>query len=663
MDQESSSSNGFYNFACSPGSMPFCRQFWKAGDYEDRLTSEPISQNGQSRLRIHPKFLHSNATSHKWAFGAIAELLDNAVDEVKNGATFVKIERITDSQDGSHALLIHDDGGGMSPDSLRRCMSFGFSDKHSESSIGQYGNGFKTSTMRLGSDVIVFSRCMNKGTLTQSVGLLSYTFLRKTGCDDIIVPMADYEFDPSSGVFKRLFWHGQRHFSSNLSVLLKWTPFATEVELMKQFNDIGYHGTKIIVFNLWLSDTGELELDFTSDVEDIVIRGAPQFAKTCTGVKTLNQKHIANRFRYSLRVYASILYLHLPENFKIILCGRIVDPHHIVNDLKYRQCIKYKPNVGASIEAEVITTIGFLEGAPNLNVHGFNVYHRNRLILPTCNNSKGKGVAGVLEANFIKPTHDKQDFEKSTLFQKLEARLREMTVEYWRYHCHLVGYSTKRKYPSTPTAAIGFAQHMPHRETINWIEDVTTNHGAPDPPCETSNVTRRENLHSLLNVDNSEKSYSAGVLQDPIGTSVHIPTGKRVVTALNIETPVRFSNDSNLCSPTGVFDKRKYENHFIATEAPKRQTASSGLISELGGNQTVQHEHDGHGQIQEFMIMLHANKKLHTECLEYETAEKQLLLKALKLKEELQEAHQLFEGLMADLKHIDEVKLESLLKR
>ncbi|KAJ0542789.1 hypothetical protein HanHA89_Chr09g0343641 [Helianthus annuus] len=33
--------------------------------------------------RVHPKFLHSNATSHKWAFGAIAELLDNAVDEQK----------------------------------------------------------------------------------------------------------------------------------------------------------------------------------------------------------------------------------------------------------------------------------------------------------------------------------------------------------------------------------------------------------------------------------------------------------------------------------------------------------------------------------------------------------------------------------------------------
>ena len=45
--------------------------------------------------------------------------------------------------------------------------------------------------------------------------------------------------------------------------------------------------------------------------------------------------------------------------------------------------------------------------------------------------SKGRGVAGVLEANFIKPTHDKQDFEKSQLYQKLIIRLKDMTTEYW----------------------------------------------------------------------------------------------------------------------------------------------------------------------------------------------------------------------------------------
>ncbi|OAY69257.1 MORC family CW-type zinc finger protein 4, partial [Ananas comosus] len=441
MDQESLSGNEFHDLPTLLNSIPFCRQFWKAGDYTTRSNSVPVSQilvvvcdiwfipdvvDGKNRLRIHPKFLHSNATSQKWAFGgafhcAIAELLDNAVDEVQNGATFVKVDRITNSRDGNDALLVQDDGGGMGPESLRRCMSFGFSDKHSDSFIGQYGNGFKTSTMRLGADVIVFSRRMNNRTLTQSVGLLSYTFLQKAGYDDVIVPVVDYEFDPSTGLF----------------------------------DNIGHHGTKIIVFNLWFNDSGKMELDFISDLEDIMITGAP-----CGRANMLSEKHIANRYRYSLRVscikltvcelfqvYASILYLHLPQSFRIVLRGRDVTPHHIVDDLKFRECIKYRPQILGSKEAEVITTIGFLDGAPKLSVHGFNVYHRNRLILPfwrvfVFTRKRGRGIAGVLEANFIKPTHNKQDFEKSTLYHKLEIRLRDMTAEYWKYHCHLVGYSS-----------------------------------------------------------------------------------------------------------------------------------------------------------------------------------------------------------------------------
>ncbi|KAL0448398.1 UNVERIFIED_CONTAM: protein MICRORCHIDIA 2, partial [Sesamum latifolium] len=87
--------------------------------------------------RVHPKFLHSNATSHKWAFGAIAELLDNAVDEICNGATFVKVDRIYNSKDNSPALLFQDDGGGMDPESMRKCMSLGYSSKTSNTTIGQ----------------------------------------------------------------------------------------------------------------------------------------------------------------------------------------------------------------------------------------------------------------------------------------------------------------------------------------------------------------------------------------------------------------------------------------------------------------------------------------------------------------------------------------------
>lgn len=36
---------------------------------------------------------------------------------------------------------------------------------------------------------------------------------------------------------------------------------------------------------------------------------------------------------------------------------------------------------GLTMQGQVITTIGFLKEAPHVCVHGFNVYHKNRLIL------------------------------------------------------------------------------------------------------------------------------------------------------------------------------------------------------------------------------------------------------------------------------------------
>ncbi|KAF7130642.1 hypothetical protein RHSIM_Rhsim10G0214800 [Rhododendron simsii] len=93
----------------------------------------------------------------------------------------------------------------------------------------------------------------------------------------------------------------------------------------------------------------------------------------------------------------------------------------------------------------VETTIGFIKEAPALGVNGFNVYHKNRLIRPfwkvtSDGNSQGNGVVGVLEANFMEPAHDKQDFERSSLFIRLEMRLKQMVAEYWRGHCHLIGH-------------------------------------------------------------------------------------------------------------------------------------------------------------------------------------------------------------------------------
>ncbi|KAL5183248.1 Protein MICRORCHIDIA 6 [Glycine soja] len=439
---------------------PFCRNFWRAGYHHDNygLSSKLNFPNTGNYLHVHPFFLHSNATSHKWVFGAIAELIDNAVDEVilfdqfppvlvtndniQNGATFVFVDKILNPKDGSPALLIRDDGGGMDPEAMRQCMSFGFSNK-SKIAIGQYGNGFKTGSMRLGADVIVFSRHQNNMKLTQSIGLLSYTYLMQTQQDRVVVPMVNYKFDTSTGYLERL--NDGEHFRSNLSILLHWSPYLSEEELLKQFDDIGNHGTKIIIFNLWFNDDGNLELDFNSDPEDIHIVGDIKKIDTHSASKIVNEGHIANRFHYSLHAYLSILYLRIPESFRMILRGQVVKLHNIADDLKYTEFVLYRPQCGSSKEGVSVTTIGFVKEAPKGNIHGFNVYHKNRLILPfwkvvNYTNTRGRGVVGILQADYLEPTHNKQDFERTSLFQKFELRLKQMTWEYWDYHCHLIGY-------------------------------------------------------------------------------------------------------------------------------------------------------------------------------------------------------------------------------
>ncbi|CAL5197531.1 unnamed protein product [Lathyrus oleraceus] len=420
--------------------------FWKAGDYVVGPTSKPSPSQGHlDHARVHPKFLHSNATSHKWAFGAIAELVDNAVDEIQNGATFVKVDKLKNKKDNSPVLGFLDDGGGMDPNSLRKCMSLGYSSKKSKTTIGQYGNGFKTSTMRLGADAIVFSRATHLGRATQSVGLLSYTFLRKTGKDDVIIPMID--FDISGHWPEPIVYGSLDDWSSNLKTILDWSPFTSKDELMLQFEDIGSHGTKILIYNLWLNDEGIYELSFDDDAEDIMLRDE---AKHANGPK-LNKKvvqlqsHISYRIRYSLRAYVSLLYLRKFPNFKIILRGKPVDHVDITDELKHSEVINYKPQLAAAHVATVETTIGFIKEFPAINVSGFNVYHKNRLIKPFWKvspdgSSKGNGVVGVLEANFIEPAHDKQDFERSLLFIRLEGKLKQMINDYWKGHCQLVGH-------------------------------------------------------------------------------------------------------------------------------------------------------------------------------------------------------------------------------
>ncbi|CAI0392944.1 unnamed protein product [Linum tenue] len=264
--------------------------------------------------------------------------------------------------------------------------------------------------------------CFFVSKATQSVGLLSYTFLRRTSQDDVVVPMID--FDISGHWAEPIIFSSQDDWSSNLKTILEWSPFTCKEELLEQpivmtftylpnlllghqFEGIGRHGTKILIYNLWLNDEGVYELSFDDDDE----------------------------------AYASVLYLRKFTNFKIILRGKPVEQYHIAKHLLSPKKVIYKPQMRTGINEVVVeATLGYIPEAP-FPVSGFNVYHKNRLIR-VCSSVGVVSHAWVLEANFIEPAHDKQDFERSSVFIRLETKLKQILMEYWNAHCHLFGYQS-----------------------------------------------------------------------------------------------------------------------------------------------------------------------------------------------------------------------------
>lgn len=71
-------------------------------------------------------------------------------------------------------------------------LSFGFSDKETINGhvpVGLYGNGFKSGSMRLGKDAIVFS----KNGESMCVGLLSQTYLQEIQAENVIVPIVSFK--------------------------------------------------------------------------------------------------------------------------------------------------------------------------------------------------------------------------------------------------------------------------------------------------------------------------------------------------------------------------------------------------------------------------------------------------------------------------------------
>ncbi|KAK0685018.1 MORC2 ATPase, partial [Pygoscelis papua] len=228
-------------------------------------------------------------------------------------------------------------------DEAASVIQFGKSAKRSPEStqIGQYGNGLKSGSMRIGKDFILFTKKDN----TMTCLLLSRTFHEEEGIDEVIVPLPTWNARSQEPVTDNM-----EKFAIETELIYKYSPFKSEQEVMEQFNKIrgekgvygrcwlrarysGFgwdspdqlvtcSGTLVIIFNLKLMDNGEPELDVASDPRDIQMAETPP-----EGTKPE---------RRSFRAYAAVLYID--PRMRIFINGHKVQTKRL-------SCCLYKPRM------------------------------------------------------------------------------------------------------------------------------------------------------------------------------------------------------------------------------------------------------------------------------------------------------------------------------
>ncbi|XP_023058852.1 MORC family CW-type zinc finger protein 4 isoform X1 [Piliocolobus tephrosceles] len=387
---------------------------------------------------MSPRYLQSNSSSHTRPFSAIAELLDNAVDpDVSARTVFIDVEEVKNKS----CLTFTDDGCGMTPHKLHRMLSFGFTDKvikKSQCPIGVFGNGFKSGSMRLGKDALVFTK--NGGTLT--VGLLSQTYLECVQAQAVIVPIVPFNQQNKKMIITE-------DSLPSLEAILNYSIFNSENDLLAQFDAIpGKKGTRVLIWNirsaffvLWSqflldwylsvfprNKNGKSELDFDTDRYDILVSDFDTEEKMTGGVTSELPET-----EYSLRAFCGILYMK--PRMKIFLRQKKVTTQMIAKSLANVEYDTYKPTF---TNKQVRITFGF--SCKNSNQFGIMMYHNNRLIKsfekvgcqvkPT--RGEGVGVIGVIECNFLKPAYNKQDFEYTKEYRLTINALAQKLNAYWK---------------------------------------------------------------------------------------------------------------------------------------------------------------------------------------------------------------------------------------
>ncbi|KAI8783313.1 ATPase MORC2 [Biomphalaria glabrata] len=282
-----------------------------------------------NRAQLSFDYLHTNSTTHEFLFGALAELLDNARDA---SATKMNIFTIKDdSLRGGYILCFLDDGEGMDPIETASIVTFGKSNKKSDDlhQIGMYGNGLKSGSMRIGNDLMLFTK---RGD-TRSCLFLSRTFHEEENIDEVIVPIPSFE--ATSQKPKLMDQRHKEKHETEMEIILKYSPFKTTADFFAQFDRIeGQSGTLVMVYNLKLLDSGDTELDFVTDPNDIILSNPSSH--------DFDSDEGLMPERKSFRAYAAILYMD--PRMRIYLQNKKVRTKRLACTLYKSKLYKYSSN-------------------------------------------------------------------------------------------------------------------------------------------------------------------------------------------------------------------------------------------------------------------------------------------------------------------------------
>ncbi|KAJ0005612.1 hypothetical protein NQD34_015506 [Periophthalmus magnuspinnatus] len=135
---------------------------------------------------------------------------------------------------------------------------------------------------------------------------------------------------------------------------------------------------------------------------------------------------------YSLQAYCSILYLK--PRLQIMIRGKKVKSQLIAKSLAHSRKDHYKPTF---LNKRIPIIFGY--NTKSKDQYGIMMYHKNRLIKAYervgCQlkaDKKGVGVIGIIECNFLDPTHNKQSFEENDKYRKTMTSLGIKLEEYWK---------------------------------------------------------------------------------------------------------------------------------------------------------------------------------------------------------------------------------------